>query len=322
MGLRTQGGRELVGSRAGDGLSAFIVMPFAPHFDDVYDVIRQSVEALDEGLVPLRLDEVRAAGRITDDLLVELSEAALCIADVTDANPNVMWEVGFAAALRKPTVAISQSMSSLPFDIRDVRVLPYSREALATSLRAPLTESLRQTLKKYRTTSSRIPRRKEREGQYVIAVTGSSESIPDKAERRLAKALSAYIGQGHKWLVGSSGVVDELTVRLLADAGEEDVTVVGYTSFDVSGPMLSMLDESSDVDFLDASAEQMPLVPGAPSERDVLLAARADLVIVAWNGVSGFSRQLIDWLAVNEKDHLLVFIPPIYREAVPPLLRP
>lgn len=309
------------GSEPGEQLKAFVIMPFAPEFDDVYDVIRQSVSALGEDLVATRLDEVRAAGRITDDLLQELEGAALCIADVTGSNPNVMWEVGFAAALHKPTVAISQATTTLPFDIRDVRTLEYDRSKLSASLRSPLTDALQQTLKRYKTTSARISPRQSRAGQRVIAITGSSQCIPDQAELRLAKTLGPYSGQGHRWFVGSSGVIDEVAVKLLL-AAEEDVTVVGYSSFDVSGPMLNLLEQHPNLAFLDASAEQMPTVPGAPSERDVLLAARSDLVIVAWNGISGFSRQLLEWLAYNKKDHLLCFVPPIYRETAPPLLRP
>ena len=81
---------------------AFVMMPFAAEFDDVYEAIRRAVATVDDGLELIRLDEVRAAGRISDDMVEELTTCSLCIADVSGSNPNVMWEVGFATALKKP----------------------------------------------------------------------------------------------------------------------------------------------------------------------------------------------------------------------------
>jgi hypothetical protein len=40
---------------------AFVVMPFAADFDDVYAAIREAVRAVDESIRAVRLDEVRAA---------------------------------------------------------------------------------------------------------------------------------------------------------------------------------------------------------------------------------------------------------------------
>src|SRR5215469_4947182 len=103
--------------------SIFVIMPFADDFDEVYNTIKDSVSSVNEPMKVIRLDEIRAAGSITEDLVEELRKSTLCIADVTRANPNVMWEVGFAAALGKPIIAINQKGSKLPFDITTVRVL-------------------------------------------------------------------------------------------------------------------------------------------------------------------------------------------------------
>jgi hypothetical protein len=125
--------------------TVFVMMPFAPEYDDVYAIVKDSVATVDESLKPIRLDEIRAAGSITDDMVAEIRQAALCLADVTDANPNVMWEVGFATALGKPVVAISQGSGKLPFDVKDVRTLSYNRASLAKTLREPLTEAVKAT---------------------------------------------------------------------------------------------------------------------------------------------------------------------------------
>jgi nucleoside 2-deoxyribosyltransferase len=110
------------------------MMPFAAEFDDVYEAIRRAVATVDDGLELIRLDEVRAAGRISDDMVEELTTCSLCIADVSGSNPNVMWEVGFATALKKPVIVINQVTERLPFDIADVRTVIYDRSALSKSL--------------------------------------------------------------------------------------------------------------------------------------------------------------------------------------------
>jgi hypothetical protein len=49
----------------------------------------------------------------------------LLIADITNANPNVMYEVGFAQAQKKPLILIASSSRSIPFDLAGFRVLIY-----------------------------------------------------------------------------------------------------------------------------------------------------------------------------------------------------
>lgn len=82
-------------------LRAFVMMPFATEFDDVFDVIKQCIGSVDEHLQTIRLDELRAAGQIGDDLVKEIERSTLCIADVTGSNANVMWEVGFCRSTTK-----------------------------------------------------------------------------------------------------------------------------------------------------------------------------------------------------------------------------
>jgi hypothetical protein len=123
-----------------DVLNCFIIMPFAPEFDDVYASIKACVEgAFRDGPVRcFRLDESRPAGRITDRLLQELQSASFCIADLTGVRPNVMWEVGYVMALKKPTIIVTQDEKELPFDLRDMETVCYDRNHLSQTLGHPL----------------------------------------------------------------------------------------------------------------------------------------------------------------------------------------
>ena len=130
-------------------MNCFVIMPFAPEFDDVYGVIRSTVEGITAGDSHghcFRLDDARPAGRITERLLGELRSATICVADLTDTKPNVMWELGFAMALGKPAIIITQNVHSLPFDIKDMQSIEYNRNRLSATLSGPLRKSLLDTL--------------------------------------------------------------------------------------------------------------------------------------------------------------------------------
>lgn len=129
-------------------MNCFVIMPFAADFDDVYAVIKSTVEGASSDMKGrcFRLDESRPAGRITDRLLSELRSSTVCIADLTENKPNVMWELGFAMALEKPTIIITQNVASLPFDIKDMQSIEYNRSRLSATLASPLKQSLLDTL--------------------------------------------------------------------------------------------------------------------------------------------------------------------------------
>lgn len=129
-------------------MNCFVIMPFSPEFDDVYAAIKSTVESVSpevEGRC-FRLDESRPAGRITDRLLAELTSATVCIADLTETRPNVMWEVGYAMALQKPVLVITQDLRALPFDLKDMQGIEYTRSRLTHTLGAPLRRMLLDTL--------------------------------------------------------------------------------------------------------------------------------------------------------------------------------
>ena len=63
--------------------------------------------------------------------------------------------------------------------------------------------------------------------------------------------------------------------------------------------------------FTDPEREQIPRVANAPTKRDVFFASRADLLILIWDGQSGGTKNLIDWLSNTGKDHIVGFtLPP------------
>ena len=289
-------------------MQCFVIMPFAKDFNDVYDAIRLSIHSVDVGerVICRRLDEVKAAGRITDDLVREISQSAICIADITGLNANVMWEVGFAMALGKPTLLMTQNLAELPFDLKDMRTISYDRISLSTTLRIPLSKALRDTFAsvKARTEMRRLPA--ERKSGHTIAITGSNEADQARTQRRLKSLLQPYLSSETNWLVGSWGAVDELATQYLAENGQS-VVVVSSRGYHVSQRSLDLV-EKYNLTFLPAEQEQIPRGLKAPSNREAIFLQKADLIILLWNGESPGIRKFVEWYTQQGRDFILAFV--------------
>jgi len=106
--------------------TVFNIMKFEKDFDDLYkDVI--VVECEKHGYKAIRADECYTSNAIIEDITKEISNAAIIIADITMDNPNVFYELGFAHALKKPTILLADinKRSDLPFDISGYRTIFY-----------------------------------------------------------------------------------------------------------------------------------------------------------------------------------------------------
>lgn len=104
--------------------TVFVVMQFGQPYDSLYtEVIKNVVEEM--GLEAYRADDVYQPGIILQDVIRGLTESEIIIAEVTPANENVFYEIGFAHALGKTTILLADRGKSLPFDIAGYRVIFY-----------------------------------------------------------------------------------------------------------------------------------------------------------------------------------------------------
>jgi hypothetical protein len=92
----------------------------------------------ERGIVPFELDEVAAGGRSIPELLEDcLKRADFVVAVVGGgkAKDNVLFELGFAMALKKRILAIVSPEADLPLSgILSLRTLPDNREAVEFGL--------------------------------------------------------------------------------------------------------------------------------------------------------------------------------------------
>lgn len=101
-------------------------MPFGGWYDHYYKMVFKPAIA-EAGLIPKRSDDLSRSSTIINDIWNFTKDAAIVLADLTEENPNVFYELGLAHALGKPVVLIASSIEEVPFDLRSLRVLIYDR---------------------------------------------------------------------------------------------------------------------------------------------------------------------------------------------------
>lgn len=119
---------------------AFVAMPFADSFEDVfYYGIARPVRAA--GLLCERIDQVAFTGDIIIRMRERIASSAVVVADLSEANPNVYLEVGYAWGVNVPCILICNRKTDLKFDLQGQRCLFYgSIKELEKSLSTELSE--------------------------------------------------------------------------------------------------------------------------------------------------------------------------------------
>ncbi len=84
-------------------------------------IIRPAVESC--GYKAVRADEIPKPGIITSQIIQLAADAPLVVADLTERNPNVFYELAIRHMTRKPLVQIISEDEKLPFDIASMRTI-------------------------------------------------------------------------------------------------------------------------------------------------------------------------------------------------------
>ncbi|MCZ7382683.1 MAG: hypothetical protein O8C64_14075 [Candidatus Methanoperedens sp.] len=117
----------------------FVLMPFDEKFNDAYKFgIKGAAE--DVGAYAERVDEQIFTEGILDRIFNQISKADVIVADMTGRNPNVFYEVGYAHALGKIVLLLTQNAEDIPFDLKHRPHIVYGGKI--ETLRNKLTERL------------------------------------------------------------------------------------------------------------------------------------------------------------------------------------
>lgn len=102
-----------------------VLMPFDESFGDIYLFgIKEVFEK--RGYRCVRVDEKLFSGQIIDEIQRNIVESDVIVAEMTDKNANVYYEVGYAHGLGKQPILITKQANTLPFDLRGYKHIVYS----------------------------------------------------------------------------------------------------------------------------------------------------------------------------------------------------
>lgn len=102
----------------------FVLMPFAEDFDDIYKLgIKEAAKEV--GAYAERVDEQIFTEGILERIFNQISKADVIVADMTGRNPNVFYEVGYAHALGKIVLLLTQKADDIPFDLKHKQHIVY-----------------------------------------------------------------------------------------------------------------------------------------------------------------------------------------------------
>jgi hypothetical protein len=139
--VRTQARFSTIKKSSPSMLVALVIMPFTTSLNFVYQTINEVVSA--EEIICHRVDKSSISTPIIEDIKEWLTNADLIIADLTDVNPNVYYEAGYAHALRKKLILMAQEGTDLAFNMQHIRTLFYSDpEDLRKKLKKAIDETL------------------------------------------------------------------------------------------------------------------------------------------------------------------------------------
>lgn len=118
----------------------FVLMPLAAAFDDVYALgIKAACESA--GAYCERVDEQIFHESILQRIYNQIAKADLIVADMSGRNPNVFYEVGYAHALGKAVILLTEEASDIPFDLKHYPHIVYAKSV--TKLRSEVEARVR-----------------------------------------------------------------------------------------------------------------------------------------------------------------------------------
>lgn len=145
----------------------FVAMPFKPELNFVFDAICAVVDKINREnstnlLRPIRIDKqiVGFSYDIVNEILENIKNAGLLIADLTEQNANVYYEVGYAQGLLKAKLGNTaevlylisnpqkpdEPFTAAKFDVQHYKMIPYKNDGNGVN---ELKDKLEEELKKF-----------------------------------------------------------------------------------------------------------------------------------------------------------------------------
>lgn len=132
----------------------FVIMPISDqgdypkgHFKKVYEqIFIPAIE--DAGYEAFRVDEDNMSTPIIEKIFRAIQDCPMAICDLSNRNPNVLYELGIRQAYDKPVVLIQDDKTERIFDVSGINTIPYKSARLYEDVleaREKITEAINAT---------------------------------------------------------------------------------------------------------------------------------------------------------------------------------
>lgn len=213
-------------------------MPFRDSFAPVYaELIKPAIEGAK--LASIRSDDLKATGFLFESIAAEIQRSQVIVGDLSTQNPNVLFELGYAAALGKEIVYLTQDGEDVPSDLAGQRYVRYGIEGGMPELAPSLSTTLREAARRAR--DDEHQKILSGELQHMVPCHGTKFSVPhshDFWKRLLLEADTRFTLVGHtnrSWLFKTeeqsallAGAIARIiaqggTVRIHSDDGDDHI---------------------------------------------------------------------------------------------------
>jgi hypothetical protein len=170
---------KLIHETTGGKPYVFVLMPFGSQWH-LFEQVRSAVHDSTK-LRCLRADDIPGAGfDLLEKIHIAIERAEVIIAEISERNANVFYELGFAAGIKKPILLIAQRGVEIPTDLRGRELILRSEDKDGTKA---FGEELRSVLQRRMNTQITLLRDMLEAEKPHPAFIISSPRYPSEASR-------------------------------------------------------------------------------------------------------------------------------------------
>lgn len=203
--------------------TCFVMQPFdGSTFDRRYDeIFKPAIEAA--RLDAYRVDQDPGASIPIDEIERGIREARICLAEITNDNPNVWFELGYAIACGKEVVLVcsDERQARFPFDVQHRSIIRYSAKSPSDfkKLQSQITERLDAYLAKSENIGqaaeiSKLAKFDGMEAHEVVALAALAENLDHPDDN-----ASTYQIKRDMEAAGFTKVAATIALKSLTDKG-------------------------------------------------------------------------------------------------------